>query len=141
MPTRRRTGIETSRAAASAGAETLSQLVEDPKRAKKAYREFHKLDVDQDRQAGEAMALQVLDEVKVHAVLFQGRRYPAARAASAEKSRVGEVEVAHKWVRALIEQLRGTSPDGQHNPALPRLGNAGRRNGPAAPEIDAFRNG
>ena len=139
MPTRRRTGIETSHVAASAGAETLNQLFEDPKRAKTAYREFHKLDVDQDRQACEAMALQVPAEVTVHAVLFQGRRYLAARAAIAEKGRVDEAKIEDGWVPALIEQLSGMSPDGQHNFASPRPGNAGRRNVPASPGINAVR--
>lgn len=112
MPTRRGTGIKTSRAA-----------------------------FDQDRQACDALALQVLDEVTVHAALDEGRQYPAARAAIAEKGLVDEAEVGHESVPALIEQFRAVNPDGKNNPASPRLGNAGRRNGPVAPGIDAFRSG
>jgi hemerythrin superfamily protein len=101
----------TSRAGTAARTELLAQLKEDHKRVKKAYRDFQKLDAEQDPEAAQALVLQVLDELTVHATLEEELLYPAARGAIAEESLVDEAEVEHESVRMLIEQLRNMSPE------------------------------
>jgi hemerythrin superfamily protein len=107
MPTTR----STSRAAATARTDVLSQLKEDHKRVKKAYRDFQKLDVEDDPQTCQALVLQVLDELTVHAALEEELLYPAARAAIADVSLVDEAEVEHEGVHTLIDQLRDMGPE------------------------------
>jgi hemerythrin superfamily protein len=111
MSTIRTTSQTTGRTAASARTEVLTQLMEDHKRVKKAYRDFQKLDADKDPEGCQALVLQVLDELTVHATLEEELLYPAARGALADASLVGEAEVEHESVRALIEQLRDMSPE------------------------------
>ncbi len=107
MPTTR----TASRAATSARSKILNQLKDDHKRVKKAYRDFQKLDLQQDPQACEALVLHVLDELTVHATLEEELLYPAARDAIADGGLVDEAEVEHESVHALIAQLRSMSPD------------------------------
>lgn len=100
----------TSRAAANARTEILTQLKEDHKRVKKAYRDFQKLDVEKDPDACQAVVLQVLDELNVHAALEEELLYPAARGAMTDTVLVDEAEVEHESLRTLMEQLRGMDP-------------------------------
>ena len=106
MPTSR----TASRAAATARTEVLDQLKEDHKRVKKAYRDFQKLDGDKDPESCEALVAQVLDELTVHAAVEEELLYPAARSAI-EENLVDEAEVEHESLHALIDQLRGMTPD------------------------------
>lgn len=99
-----------SRTAATARTEVLGQLKEDHKRVKKAYREFQKLDIEEDAEACAVLVKQVLDELTVHATLEEELLYPAAHGAVADEDLVDEAEVEHETVHALIEQLRGMAP-------------------------------
>jgi hemerythrin superfamily protein len=107
MPTSR----TASRAATSARSKVLNQLKDDHKRVKKVYRDFQKLDLHQQPEAREALVLQVLEELTVHATLEEELLYPAARDAIADGSLIDEAEVEHESVHALIAQLRSMSPD------------------------------
>lgn len=107
MPTSR----TSTRAAAAARTEVLGQLKDDHKRVKKAYRDFQKLDREEDPEACEALVSQVLDELSVHAAVEEELLYPAARDAIDEADLIDEAEVEHESMHALIEQLRGMSPD------------------------------
>lgn len=111
MPTARSASRNTSRAAAAARNQILSELKDDHKRVKKAYREFQKMDSEADPQSCEALVRQVLDELTVHAQLEEELLYPAARGAIADEDLVDEAEVEHESVKTLIEQLREMSPD------------------------------
>ena len=104
------TSRTTSRAAAGARIETLTQLKEDHKRVKKAYRDFQKLDASEDPDSCQTLVMQVLNDLTVHATLEEELLYPAARGAIADTSLVDEAEVEHASVHALIEQLRGMTP-------------------------------
>lgn len=107
MPTRR----PTTRAAANARTQILAQLKQDHLRVKKAYRDFQKLDIDEEPQACQALVLQALLDLTVHAKLEEELLYPAARSALADESLVDEAEVEHESVHALIEQLNAMDPD------------------------------
>lgn len=105
------TARRTSRAATEARNQVLQDLKDDHKRVKKAYREFQKLDAEEQRDACEALVQQVLHELTVHATLEEELLYPAARDAIGEASLVDEAEVEHESLRALIEQLQDMEPD------------------------------
>lgn len=106
MPTSR----STARAASSARNDVLTQLKEDHKRVKKAYRDFQKLDAEEDPEASHALVLQVLDELTVHAALEEELLYPAARGAIAGDDLLDEAEVEHETLHTLIDQLRAMGP-------------------------------
>ena len=95
-----------SRANTTARTEVLDQLKDDHKRVKKAYREFTKLDLDQDPGRCEALVRQVLAELSVHAALEEELLYPAARDAIAEPDLIDEAEVEHESAHALMVQLK-----------------------------------
>ena len=102
MPSR----TNNSRARTTARTEVLDQLKEDHKRVKKAYREFTKLDVDEDPARCEALVRQVLAELEVHAALEEELLYPAARDAIADPDLIDEAEVEHESAHALMGQLK-----------------------------------
>ncbi|MCY7316979.1 MAG: hemerythrin domain-containing protein [Rubrivivax sp.] len=104
--------MATSRAATNARTQILAELKEDHKRVKKAYKDFQKLDPEQDSEACAAIVEMVLDELTVHAALEEELLYPAAHRQIADESLVDEAEVEHESVHALIEQLRGMQPGG-----------------------------
>lgn len=99
-----------SRAATAARNAILEQLMEDHKRVRKAYREFKKLDQEDDAERREELVQQVLQELSVHAALEEEFLYPAAREA-VESDLIDEAEVEHESLHILIDQLRGMSPD------------------------------
>jgi hemerythrin superfamily protein len=104
------TNSRISRAAAKARSEILDALKEDHKRVKKAYREFQKLDSDEDPDACARLVAQVLDELSVHASLEEELLYPAAHGMISQESLVDEAEVEHETMHGFIDQLRGMSP-------------------------------
>ncbi len=106
MPTSR----TSSRAASAARTQILSDLKDDHKRVKKAYKDFQKLDIESDPEACQAIVEQVCTELTVHATLEEELLYPAARGA-AEEDLIDEAEVEHETVKALIAQLQGMGPD------------------------------
>lgn len=103
------TSRSSSRAATAARTQILSDLKDDHKRVKKAYKDFQKLDIESDPDACQAIVEQVCQELTVHATLEEELLYPAAREA-AEEDLIDEAEVEHETVKALIAQLEGMSP-------------------------------
>lgn len=101
----------TSKAASAARQQVLSELKDDHRRVKKAYREFQKLDVEEDAETCQQIVEQVLQELTVHAALEEELLYPAARDAIADEDLIDEAEVEHESQHALIEQLQAMSPD------------------------------
>lgn len=103
------TSRSSSRAATAARTQILSDLKDDHKRVKKAYKDFQKLDIESDPEACQAIVEQVCQELTVHATLEEELLYPAAREA-AEEDLIDEAEVEHETVKALIAQLEGMGP-------------------------------
>lgn len=106
MPTPR----HQTRAAIHARSEILAALKDDHKRVKKAFRDFKKLDVNEDPARAEALVQQVLDELTVHAALEEELLYPAAREALDDEQLLDEAEVEHESMHGFIDQLRGMTP-------------------------------
>ena len=103
------TSRSSSRAATAARTQILSDLKDDHKRVKKAYKDFQKLDIESDPDACQAIVEQVCQELTVHATLEEELLYPAAREAAGEDL-IDEAEVEHETVKALIAQLEGMGP-------------------------------
>ena len=99
-----------SRAAVAARTQVLDTLKEDHKRVKKAYRDFQKLDAENDPEACRAIVDQVLQELTVHAALEEELLYPAAHGQIEDESLVDEAEVEHASMHTLMDQLRGMAP-------------------------------
>ena len=85
-------------------------MKEDHKRVKKAYRDFQKLDAENDPEACRAIVDQVLQELTVHAALEEELLYPAAHGQIEDESLVDEAEVEHASMHTLMDQLRGMAP-------------------------------
>ena len=100
-----------SRAVSNARNEVLEMLKEDHKRVKKAYRDFTKLDLEEDPERCEALVRQVLADLEVHTKLEEELLYPAARDAINEPDLIDEAEVEHESAKALIAQLNSMDVD------------------------------
>jgi len=104
------TSRSNSRAASAARAQVLEALIDDHKRVKKAYRDFKKLDAQEDAERCEELVKQVLADLQVHATLEEELLYPAAREGLDEADLLDEAEVEHESAHALIDQLMLMSP-------------------------------
>jgi len=103
------TNSSSTRAQNAAREEVLSQLKEDHKKVKKAYKQFEKLDVNEDPQECEALVQQVLDDLTLHAALEEEFLYPAVKDLIAEPDLIEEAEIEHESMHTAIDQLRGMS--------------------------------
>lgn len=98
-----------SRAASADRTRVLDELKADHQRVKKAYKEFQKLDVEQDGERCEEIVRQVCAELSVHAALEEELLYPAAHGQIADEDLVDEAEVEHESVHTLVDQLKAMS--------------------------------
>lgn len=105
MPTSR-----ISRAAVNARNQILTELKDDHKRVKKAYRQFQKLDSQKDQDACATIVEQVLDELTVHSAIEEELLYPMLRGTIANPGLIDEAEVEHEAMHTLMDQLRGMNP-------------------------------
>ncbi|HEX6707297.1 MAG TPA: hemerythrin domain-containing protein [Albitalea sp.] len=88
-----------------------AMLKADHKKVKKAFKDFEKLDPQEDPESCQALVSQTLAEIEVHAELEEQLFYPAARGAIKEEDLIDEAEVEHMTAKVLIEQLKGMGPD------------------------------
>jgi len=99
---------------ASAREQVLELLKDDHKHVKKHFREFEKLDPEQEPEAAQQLATRVCDELEVHTQLEEELFYPAAREALAgkeEEDLLDEAEVEHASAKQLIAELRALQPE------------------------------
>ena len=106
MPTR-----SSSSRGSSAKNQVVAMLKADHKKVKKAFKDFEKLDPQEDPQSCQALVGQTLAEIEVHAELEEQLFYPAARGAIKDEDLIDEAEVEHMTAKVLIEQLKGMGPD------------------------------
>jgi hemerythrin superfamily protein len=104
------TGTRNARASSKARDEIITQLKDDHRRVKKAYRDFQKLDSDEDADACAAIVQQVIAELTVHAALEEELLYPAIREVVSDEALIDEAEVEHETLHMLIDKLRGLAP-------------------------------
>lgn len=119
MPTSTTTSSRTSprarssstRAGASARTEVINALKDDHKRAKKAFRDFEKLDPREDSAACQSIVMKTCSELEIHTTLEEEFLYPAARSCLKDEELIDEAEVEHDSAKALIAQLKSMRPD------------------------------
>jgi hypothetical protein len=99
------------RSASGAKNKIIAMLKSDHKKVKKAFKDFQKMDPQEDPQACRALVERTLAEVEVHAELEEQMFYPAARGAIKDEDLIDEAEVEHMTAKVLIEQLKGMGPD------------------------------
>jgi len=95
----------------TAKTEIINMLKADHKKAKKAFKDFEKLDVQEDPESAEALVSQTLTELEIHTSLEEQVFYPAARSAIKEEDLMDEAEVEHMTAKVLIEQLKSMDAD------------------------------
>ena len=95
----------------TAKTEIINMLKADHKKAKKAFKDFEKMDVEEDADSAEALVSQTLAEIEIHAALEEQIFYPAARGAIKEEDLIDEAEVEHMTVKVLIEQLKSMNAE------------------------------
>ncbi len=108
MPNTNRTN---NRADSTARNIILTMLKDDHKRAKKAFRDFEKLDPHEDSEQCRMLVEQTCGELEVHAALEEELFYPAARSYLSEEDLIDEAEVEHSTLKSLIQQLKTMEPE------------------------------
>ena len=111
MPTAEKTTRSTG--AAAAREQVLNMLKEDHKRAKKAFKDFEKLDAQKQPDECKELVEQTCGELQVHTTLEEEIFYPAVRQALKEQDLLDEAEVEHGSAKQLIEQLQTMQQGGQ----------------------------
>jgi hemerythrin-like domain-containing protein len=94
-----------SRGNSKAKNDIIEMLMEDHKRAKRAFREGEKLSEQEDREALEQLVQQTCAELQVHATLEEELFYPALREGIKQTDLIDEAEVEHASAKELIAQL------------------------------------
>jgi hemerythrin-like domain-containing protein len=102
-----------STGAAAAREQVLNMLKEDHKRAKKAFKDFEKLDAEKQPDECKELVEQTCGELQVHTTLEEEIFYPAVRQALKEQDLLDEAEVEHASAKQLIEQLQTMQQAGQ----------------------------
>ncbi|MFL6663212.1 MAG: hemerythrin domain-containing protein [Rhizobacter sp.] len=99
------------RGASGAKNQIIAMLKADHKKVKKAFKDFEKMDPQEDPEGCSALVEETLASLEVHAELEEQMFYPAARGAIEEEDLIDEAEVEHMTAKVLIEQLKGMGPD------------------------------
>jgi hypothetical protein len=100
-----------SKGRGSAKTQIIEMLKADHKKVKKAFKDFEKLEPQEDPESAKALVDQTLADVEVHAELEEQVFYPAARQAIKDEELLEEAEVEHMTAKVLIEQLKSMSPE------------------------------
>jgi len=111
MATRNTSRSGTGRGPSNAKSRIIAMLKADHKKAKKAFKDFEKMDPQEDPEQCQALVQQTVAEIEVHAELEEQMFYPAARSAMKDEDLIEEAEVEHMTAKVLIEQMKGMGPD------------------------------
>jgi len=96
-----------SKAKASGAIELLK---EQHDKVKKAFKEFEKLDRE-DNEAQQQLVQRVCEDLKLHTTLEEELFYPAAREAIDDEDILNEAQIEHETAKMLIEQLENMGPE------------------------------
>jgi hemerythrin superfamily protein len=89
--------------------DAIDLLKQDHDRVEKAFRDFEKM--DRQDEACRGLIDGVCHELTVHTMLEEEIFYPAVRAAIGDEELMNEAAVEHETARMLIEQLQNMGPD------------------------------
>ena len=88
----------------------LEILKEQHDKVKKAFKEFEKLDRE-DNEAQQQLVQRVCEDLKLHTTLEEELFYPAAREAIDDEDILNEAQIEHETAKMLIEQLENMGPE------------------------------
>ncbi len=88
----------------------IALLEADHKKVKKAFKDFEKLDPQEDPESCEALVEQTCAELEVHTQLEEQIFYPAAREATGDKDLLDEAMVEHAGAKNLIAEIEAMNP-------------------------------
>ena len=88
--------------------EIIEMLMEDHRRAKRAFRDGEKMKEEDDIGSFEQIVQQTCAELTVHATLEEELFYPALRGEIKEEGLLDEAEIEHSSMKALIAALEQT---------------------------------
>jgi len=89
--------------------DAFTLLEEDHKRVQKLFKQFEKLDPD-DEEACRELVETACEELEIHTTIEEEIFYPALREALEKADILDEAEVEHDSAKVLIEQLRSLEP-------------------------------
>jgi len=101
----------TKPATKSAHVDAIALLIDDHKQVKKLFKEYEKLAKQDDTEGKVEIAMQICDELTVHATIEEEIFYPAARAAIKDDDMLNEATVEHATAKDLIAQIQEMSGD------------------------------
>ena len=88
----------------------IELLKEDHEYVKKSYRNFEKMDPEEDREAVQALVGEVCKALEVHARVEEEVVYPALRRAMADGGMIEEALIEHDSAKTLIRRLKRMKP-------------------------------
>jgi hemerythrin superfamily protein len=97
------------RMAKSKATDAIALLKADHDEVKQAFKEFEKMDHEDDA-AVEELVSRVCEALKAHTIVEEEIFYPAARAAIDDDDLMNEAQVEHNSAKELIELLEGMDP-------------------------------
>jgi hemerythrin-like domain-containing protein len=97
--------------ASSAKNQILSMLKADHKKVRKAFKDFEKMDPQEDPDGCVDLVEQTLQDIELHAELEEQLFYPAVRGAIKEEDLIDEAEVEHMTAKVLMQQLKSLQPE------------------------------
>jgi hemerythrin-like domain-containing protein len=91
--------------------EAFDLLKEDHDKVQKAFKDFEKMDREEDPETCRQLILGVCEDLKIHATLEEEVFYPALREVLEDEDLLNEAAVEHETAKMLIEQLENMSAD------------------------------
>lgn len=104
-------GRRSSRSASAARNEIIGLIKDDHRKAKKAFRDFEKMDIHESPEDAHALVITTCGELRVHTTLEEELLYPAARGSLDMDALIDEAEVEHTTAKDLIAKLEGMRPE------------------------------
>jgi hemerythrin superfamily protein len=93
--------------AKSKATDAIALLKADHDEVKQAFKEFEKMNHEEDTEAMEELVIRVCEALKAHSTVEEEIFYPAVRAAIDDDDLMNEAQVEHQSAKDLIEQLEG----------------------------------
>jgi hemerythrin-like domain-containing protein len=98
-------------ASKSSPTDAIELLIDDHKKVKKLFKEFEKLAKQDNTDAKVEIAMQICEELTIHASIEEEIFYPAARRAIKDDDMLNEAVVEHATAKDLIAQIQEMEGD------------------------------